>query len=479
VGTAYSQQLTAVGGTPPITFTTAGPLPAGLTLATTGLLSGTPTAGGISLFTVDASDTSGCTTSKDYFIVVNPPGCPTIAIAPAVLANGQVGQNYNQNLNASGGTGPYTFTFLTGELPAGLTVAANGNVSGTPIESGIFTFTVAATDSNGCTGTQTITLSVFPTNCPLIVLFPSTLPDGHTGGGYSQALTATGGAAPYAYTIATGSLPPGLSLSTAGVISGTPTAVGSYSFTVMATDRALCFGSRSYTLDVTTQPLAELVHGTSSVLDLAPVGAAPDVDRFRIRQQPYSAYEIVVDEASGDLGSAGPALERVAGDGTTVVQTSQPAGTGFARSLRWANTTASTIDDETIVVRSGGCTTDCGADDTYRIRAYETTYDLPRFNNSSGQSSVVFIQNNSRNSVNGSLRFWSPTGALLETVSFSSLQPRALYTLLTANVPTLAGVAGSITVTSDAPYGTLAGKVVSVDPANGFAFDTPMRARPR
>jgi hypothetical protein len=54
-----------------------------------------------------------------------------------------------------------------------------------------------------------------------------------------------------------------------------------------------------------------------------------------------------------------------------------------------------------------------------------------------------------------------------------------VYALITPTVPSLAGAAGSITVTSDAPYGTLAGKVVSVEPATGFAFDTPMRSRPR
>jgi len=475
VGTPYSQQLTAVGGTPPITFATAGPLPAGLTLSPTGLISGTPTTGGISLFTVDASDTSGCTTSKDYFIVVNPPGCPPITISPTVLPDGQVGQNYNQNLNASGGTGPYTFTFLTGELPAGVTLAANGNVSGTPIESGIFTFTVAATDSNGCTGTQTITLSVFPVNCPLIVLFPSTLPDGHTGVVYDQTLTATGGAAPYTYTLTAGSLPPGLSLSSAGVISGTPTALGSFSFTITATDTALCFGSGSYTLDVTTQPLAELAHGTRIVLDLASAAAAPDVDRFRIRQQPYASYEVVIDEASGDLGSAGPALERVAGDGTTVVQSSQPAGVGFARSLRWANTTASVIDDESILVLSAGCTTDCGADDTYRIRAYETTAAVPRFNNAGTQITVLLLQNPGGETITGAVYFWNTAGTLVGQQAFT-LVPRQLLVLNTAAVAP--GVGGSMSVAHDGPYDALVGKTVALEPATGFSFDSPLASRP-
>jgi putative Ig domain-containing protein len=476
VGTAYSEQLTAVGGSPPVTFTSADPMPPGLNLDPTGLISGTPTTPGITLFTVDASDTTGCVTSKDYFIVINPPGCPPITITPTVLPDGQVGQNYNQNLNASGGTGPYTFTFLTGDLPAGVTVAANGSVSGTPIESGIFTFTVAATDSNGCTGTQTITVSVFPVNCPLIALFPASLPDGHTGAAYNQTLTATGGAAPYTYTITGGSLPAGLSLSPAGVISGTPTATGSFSFTVTATDTALCFGSRSYTLDVTAQPLGELAHGTNIVLDLAFTGPAPDVDRFSIRQQPYASYEVVVDAASGDLGDAGPVLERVAADGTTVLQSSQPAGVGFARSLRWANATASTIDDESVLVLSAGCTTDCGTDDTYRIRAYETTATVPRFNNAGTQITVLLLQNPGGVTITGTVYFWSTAGALVGQQTFS-LVPRQLLVLNTATV--VPGVGGSLSVAHDGPYDALVGKTVALEPATGFSFDSPLSSRPR
>ena len=253
VGTAYSQQLTGPGGTPPITFAvSAGTLPAGLTLSASGLISGTPTAGGIFLFTVTATAGGGCTKSKDYSIVVNAPGCPAIAVNPAVLPSGQTGQNYNQNLSASGGDAPYTFTFLTGDLPAGLTLGAGGSLSGTPIESGVFTFDVAATDSNGCTGTRTITLSVTPTNCPAVALFPPDLPDAQTGVAYSQTITATGGAAPYDYTVSSGALPPGLALNAStGVLLGTPTASGTYTFTVRATDASLCFGARTYTLGVT------------------------------------------------------------------------------------------------------------------------------------------------------------------------------------------------------------------------------------
>ena len=117
-----------------------------------------------------------------------------------------------------------------------------------------------------------------------------------------------------------------------------------------------------------------------------------------------------MDQASGDLGSSGPTLERVAGDGATIVQSSQAAGVGFARSLRWMNTTTNTIDNETVRVRSAGCTTDCGADDTYRIRAYETTAAVRRFNNAGSQNTVLLLQNPTDAAIAGTVYFWSSAG---------------------------------------------------------------------
>jgi hypothetical protein len=121
-------------------------------------------------------------------------------------------------------------------------------------------------------------------------------------------------------------------------------------------------------------------HGTVATFDLA-AAAGPSADEvvFRIEQAPYSSYEVVVDAGSGDIGvGAGPLLERLALDGTTVLQAGSPTGSGPSRSLRWLNSTYLPIEGETIRVRSAGCTTDCGPDDTYGVRAYGTTCSLPR-----------------------------------------------------------------------------------------------------
>ena len=200
------------------------------------------------------------------------------------------------------------------------------------------------------------------------------------------------------------------------------------------------------------------------------------MDVFRLRQQPLASYEVVVDEASGDLGSSGPTLERVAGDGATIVQSSQATGVGFARSLRWMNTTTNTIDDETVRVRSAGCDTDCGADDTYRIRAYETTTSIPRFNNFGTQTTILLLQNPTKDPIAGTVYFWDTSGALVGQQPFM-LTPRQLLVLDTATV--VPGVGGAISLVHDGPYDALVGKTVALEPATGFSFDSPLASRPR
>ncbi|HEV8232242.1 MAG TPA: putative Ig domain-containing protein, partial [Thermoanaerobaculia bacterium] len=86
--------------------------------------------------------------------------------------------------------------------------------------------------------------------CPAITLSPSVLPGGSVGSSYSQSITASGGTAPYVFSVTSGLLPPGLSLSSGGVLSGTPTSGGSYSFTVTATDANQCSGSQSYAISI-------------------------------------------------------------------------------------------------------------------------------------------------------------------------------------------------------------------------------------
>ncbi|GAB3843873.1 hypothetical protein GCM10028822_00530 [Hymenobacter terrigena] len=180
---------------------------------------------------------------------------PTITVAPTTLPAGTVGAAYSQTLTASGGTAPYSYAITAGALPAGLTLT-NGTIAGTPTTSGSFTFTVTATDASSApgpySGSRSYTLTI---TAPTITVAPATLPGGTQGTAYSQTITASGGTAPYSYAITAGALPTGLTLSTGGVLAGTPTGNGTSNFTVTATDAFGSTGAQAYTLVIATPAL--------------------------------------------------------------------------------------------------------------------------------------------------------------------------------------------------------------------------------
>ena len=174
--------------------------------------------------------------------------CPPITLAPATLPSGTVGVAYSQQITASGGTAPYVFTVLTGTLPAGLTLSSRGLLSGTPTTAGSSTVTIQGTDANNCPGVTTYTIVIAAAACPVITLAPAAMPAGSVGVAYSQQITASGGTAPYVFTVLTGTLPAGLTLSSGGLLSGTPTTAGSSTVTIQGTDANNCPGVTTYTI---------------------------------------------------------------------------------------------------------------------------------------------------------------------------------------------------------------------------------------
>jgi hypothetical protein len=220
----------------------------------------------------------------------------------------------------------------------------------------------------------------------------------------------------------------------------------------------------------------ELVHRATQMADLSPdPGPVADVDFYRMAQQPRASYEVVIDATSGDVSPL--VMERLGSDNSTVLQSSVAVGTGASRSLRWENVVPGMVSGQHIRVRSGGCTTDCGPDDVYRIRTYETTYAISRFNNAGSQVTVLLLQNPTEYAITGHAYFWDGAGALLYTHPFT-LAPKALMGLATSGVPALQGKGGTITVASDGRYGDLTGKAIALEPATGFSFDSPMVPRP-
>jgi hypothetical protein len=229
---------------------------------------GTPcgATGGGQVFTVDLKsvdgDGSGAITvtavsvrdcGNDPIAVL--PGAPAalailntpIAILPGTLPGGSTGVAYSQALTAAAGAAPFTFALTAGGLPDGLALSSAGSLSGTPTVSGTFSFTVGVTDANGCTGSQPYSLDVA---CSPLALRSNPPPAGVVDVPYSQTLTVLGGRAPFAFVLADGELPPGLGLAAAGVISGSPTAAGTFWFTVGVSDANGCTGSRGYLVNV-------------------------------------------------------------------------------------------------------------------------------------------------------------------------------------------------------------------------------------
>ncbi len=250
LGLAYSQTVTTSGGTAPQTWSkTSGTLPDGVTLnPSTGVLGGTPTVAGTFNFTIQVADANAATASKALSVVVN----NALAItktSPVPAATAGIG--YSQTVTAVGGTLPLAWTITSGALPAGLNLnTGNGLVSGTTTASGTANFTVKVADANNASVTRAFAVTV--NDAPAITT--TALPEGTVSLAYSYQATAVGGTLPRAWSLATGILPAGLTMSGAGLFSGTPTAAGTVNLTLRVTDQNGAVANRALTLTVRAEP---------------------------------------------------------------------------------------------------------------------------------------------------------------------------------------------------------------------------------
>ena len=163
-----------------------------------------------------------------------------LTITTTSLPGGILGVAYDSFINAAGAPAPFTWTIISGSLPPGLTfqttsTSTSAEITGTPTTLGTYNFTVQVEDSSDAIVTQA--LSIVINKPPPLSVATGSLQSGTVGLAYSQALAASSGVQPYTWTLAGGTLlPPGLSLSSSGVISGTPIATGTTNFTVQVTD---------------------------------------------------------------------------------------------------------------------------------------------------------------------------------------------------------------------------------------------------
>lgn len=165
-GASFNQTFTQTGGAGLTTFSTTSTLPDGLTLQPNGTLNGTPTQVGVFPITVKATDANGCIgTGATYNLVIN---CQSSNVTNPATTTGTLGLPFSQSFSQTGGIGTTTFS-TTSTLPNGLTLQANGILSGTPTQNGVFPIIVKAVDSNGCMGTgATYNLNITCTINPVV-----------------------------------------------------------------------------------------------------------------------------------------------------------------------------------------------------------------------------------------------------------------------------------------------------------------------
>ncbi len=263
VGTVYSQVLAAFGGTPPYTWSlAAGPLPGGLNLSTTGTISGTPLVSGTAAFSIQVTDSASFKATQALSIRIQ---APPVQITTSSLPASTIGTTYTQPLAATGGSPPFTWSLKSGSMPPGLTLDPAGAIRGSAKAAGSYTFSLQVADNTGASATKSYALTV---NAQ-VTIGTSSLADALIGAPYSQQLRAAGGTPPYTWSLSNGSLPDGVKLdSGSGLLSGTPTAVGTFNFTLRAADSVSAFAERQF--QITTA--AGLIITTAPVLPAATVG---------------------------------------------------------------------------------------------------------------------------------------------------------------------------------------------------------------
>jgi hypothetical protein len=236
----YSTQLSASGSRGSYTWSqSSGTIPPGLLLTSMGTISGIPIKSGNYSFTVKVA-TAWANTTKSVTISVTAP----LKVSTATLADGTVGANYSASVGGSGGTTPYKWSIDSGLLPPGLALVGY-KITGIPTTPGAYPFTVRVTDAYGRTATKLLTITVYQ-----LVIVTTAAPNGNQGVAYSFQFVADGGKGTYKWTRSSGSLPAGLTLTTTGLLYGTPTTATTYTFTLKVVDSANRSRTQTYIVTI-------------------------------------------------------------------------------------------------------------------------------------------------------------------------------------------------------------------------------------
>lgn len=276
-----------------------------------------------SVATVTATSVADSTKTAKFIVNLVPPP----AVGPATLPGGNVGTPYNQTVTITGGVAPYTLS-ISGTQIAGVTFTAgatSATISGIPTAAATYGFTVKVTDSGNPAQTSNMQYSVTIGAQQPLNITTTSLPNGALGAVYGPVqISATGGFAPYSFG-ATG-LPAGLTLSSGGSLTGTPTAAGPFSVNITVTD------SETPTVGTFTTTLALTI--TAPPLALSPsTGSLPNATQnaaYTTSITPSGGvgpYTITLDASSAAL-PAGLNFTPTAASAAAATITGTPTATG-------------------------------------------------------------------------------------------------------------------------------------------------------
>ena len=335
-GSPYSSPLAAVNGTAPYHWS-ANTLPTGLSIdPTSGTISGTTSYQGSYQTTITVTDSASPanTASQSYTIQF-----ATKLSLYGFLSDGYLNQFYSNTIYNNGGIYPLAWSVVSGSLPPGIKLSnpQYGSFSGTPTQIGSYSFTVQASDSS--VPPQVAQLPVTMNIRPPVLSMPYSLPNRlPLNVPFSGIAAATGGIPPYTWALTGGTLPTGLTLNTStGEVSGTPTVLGSYTFTITVTDSA---PTPQSTWTVGTIAVTKPLGRNDTVANATPIGNGsyyaslspyadppdstsplPDTDYYKIIGAAGNVVQINVNAQGAGLD---PVLEIVDNNGVRLNSCRQP-----------------------------------------------------------------------------------------------------------------------------------------------------------